>query len=145
MLPLWQHPIRLLKWCCPVVNHIFPSVWRSHHHSEDGSSVVTFSLSLSRASWNKFYVLVQLLYMLVWLSLPWRDFISLSDIIRICGHVMDHVITLWWSRESWYDFSLSWLKFSSWCDFVGVSLILYLDVINWILVWFFFALANFSS
>ena len=30
---------------------------------------------------------------------------------------MDDVIPLWWSRESWYDFSPSWLKFSSWWDF----------------------------
>ena len=80
---------------------------------------------------------------LVWLPLSWRDFITLSDIIRMCGHVMDDVITLWWSRESWYDFSPSWLKFSSWCDFVCLGVILHLGAINWILIWFFFALPNF--
>ena len=88
-------------------------------------------------SWSNFCVLV-------WLPLSWRDFITLSDIIRICGHVMDDVITLWWSRESWYDFSPSWLKFSSWCDFVCLGVILHLGAINWILIWFFFALPNFS-
>ena len=53
-------------------------------------------------------------------------FITLSDIIRTCGHVMDDVITLWWSRESWYDFSSSWTKFLSWWDFVCLGVILYL-------------------
>ena len=56
-------------------------------------------LGVNFMSWSNFCVLV-------WLPLSWRDFITLSDIIRICGHVMDDVITLWWSRESWYDFFL---------------------------------------
>ena len=68
--------------------------------------------------------------MLVWLYSSWRDFVTLSDIIRMCGHVMDDVITLWWSRESWYDFIPSLLKISSWCDFVC------LDAIDWILIRF---------
>ena len=49
----------------------------------------------------------------------------MSDTIRICGHATDDVITLWWSREFWYDFSPSWLKFLSWCDFVCLGVILY--------------------
>ena len=100
--------------------------------------IIFVRLGVNFRSWSNFCVLV-------WLPLSWRDFITLSDIIRICGHVMDDVITLWWSRESWYDFSPSWLKFSSWCDFVCLGVILHLGAINWILVWFFFALANFSS
>ena len=61
----------------------------------------------SRASWSKFYVLDEFLCVGVTFSLPWRDFIvTLSDIIQICGHAMSDVITLWWSRESWYDFFL---------------------------------------
>ena len=56
-------------------------------------------LGVTFMSWSNFCVLVRL-------SLPWRDFITLSDIIRICGHAMYGVITLWWSRESWYDFFL---------------------------------------
>ena len=90
-------------------------------------------LGVNFMSWSNFCVLV-------WLSLPWRDFITLSDIIRICGHVMSDVITLWWSRESWYDFSPSWMKFSSWCDFVCLGVILHLGAINQILVWFSFVL-----
>ena len=106
----------------------FPSVTRSlhwtPHHSEGGSSVVvTSSFFLSRASWSKFYVLVNFC-VLVWLSFPWRYFITLSDIIRTCGHVMDDFITLWWSSESWYDFSPSWTKCLSWYDFVCLGVIL---------------------
>ena len=103
--------------------------WRLHYFCH-------VRLGVNFRSWSNFCVLV-------WLPLSWRDFITLSDIIRICGHVTDDVITLWWSRESWYDFSPSWLKFSSWCDFVCLGVILHLGAINWILVWFFFALANF--
>ena len=84
-------------------------------------------------SWSNFCVLV-------WLFLPWRDFFTLSDIIRTCSHVMYDVITLWWSRESWYDFSPSWTKFLSWWDLVCLVVILYLAAINRILVWFFFLL-----
>ena len=111
-----------------------------------------------------------LTFVLVWLSLSWGDFITFIDIIRICGHVMDDVITIWWLRESWYDFSpfgwnfrlgvillvlvsfyilvrsteswydfsLPWLKFSSWCDSVWFGVVSYLGAINCILVWFFF-------
>ena len=104
--------------------------WRLHYFCH-------VRLGVNFMSWSNFCVLV-------WLPLPWRDFITLSDIIRICGHVMDDVITLWWSRESWYNFSPSWLKFSSWCDFVCLGVILHLGAINWILIWFFFALPNFS-
>ena len=85
--------------------------WRRH-------SFCHVRLGVNFMSWSNFCVLV-------WLSLPWRDFITLSDIIRTCGHVMDDVITLWWSRESWYDFSPSWTKFFvlvrfclSWCHFI---------------------------
>ena len=133
-LPLWA----TTDW--------FPSVRRSlhwtPHHSEGGGSVATSSfflffvtcgLGVNFMSWSIFCVLV-------WLSLPWRDFITLSDIIRTCGHVMDDVITLWWSRESWYDFSSSWTTFLSWWDFVCLGVILYLGAINRIVVWFFFVL-----
>ena len=82
---------------------------------------------------------------LVWLSLSWWDYITLSDTIRICGHATDDVITLWWSRESWYDFPPSWLKCLSWCDFVCLGVILYLGAINWILVWFSSSWLKFSS
>ena len=126
-------------------------------------------LGVNLMYWSNFCVLV-------WRSLSWVDFISLSYIIRICGHVMDDIIALWWSRESWYDFFLrlgwnsllgvillvlvwfyvlvqsteswydfspSWWKFSSWCDFVSLAVILCLGAINWILVWFFFVLLDY--
>ena len=138
-----SHGTRLM-WCCPWSTRDFlqwggPVTtarmavlwWRLHYFCH-------VRLGVNFMSWSNFCVLV-------WLPLPWRDFITLSDIIRICGHMMDDVITLWWSCESWYDFSPSWLKFSSWCDFVCLGVILHLGAINWILVWFFFALANFSS
>ena len=96
--------------------------WRRH-------SFCHVRLGVNFMSWSNFC-------MLVWLSLSWRKFVTLRDIIRMCGHVMDDVITLWWSRVSWYDFSPSWLKFSSWCDCVC------LDAIDWILVCFFFVLAK---
>ena len=96
--------------------------WRLHYFCH-------VRLEVNFRSWSNFCVLV-------WVPLSCRDFITLIDIIRICGHVMDDVITLWWSRESWYDFSPSWLKFSSWCDFVCLGVILHLGAINWILVWF---------
>ena len=86
-------------------------------------------------SWTNFCVLV-------WLSLSWRDFITLSDTFRICGHVMDDVITLCWSRESWYDFFLR----LGWNFCLGVILyvlVSFYTLVNWILVWFFFALAKF--
>ena len=56
-------------------------------------------LGVNFVSWSNFCVLV-------WLSLPWRVVINLSDIIRICGHVMSDVITLWWSCEPWYEIFL---------------------------------------
>ena len=72
----------------------------------------------------------------MWLSLSWTDFITLSYIIRIYGHVMDDVITLWWSRESWHDllsvlveifflvlFCLSWCHFMSWCNQLNLGMI----------------------
>ena len=92
-------------------------------------NMYTVRLGVNFVSWFNFW-------MLVWLSLSWMDFVKLSDIIRMYGHVVDDVITLWWSRGCWYDFSPSWLKFSFWCDFIC------LDVIDWILVWFFFVLAE---
>ena len=81
-------------------------------------------LGVNFMSWSNFCVLV-------WLSLPWRDFITLSDIIRICSHFMVVTWILVWffflrlewnfclggilfvlvafytlvqSTESWYDF-----------------------------------------
>ena len=111
-------------------------------------------LGVNFMSWSNFCVLV-------WLSLPWRDFITLIDIIRICGHVMSDVITLWWSRESWYDFfsvldeifvlvgfCLSWCDFTPWCNQPNLGMIflrfgynfrfseiLFLLVSLYILVW----------
>ena len=70
-------------------------------------------------SWSKFYVLVYF-FVLVWLSLPWRDFITLSDIIRIFFSVLDEIFVL--------------------VGFVCLGVILHLGAINRILVWFFFAL-----
>ena len=88
--------------------------WRRH-------SFCHVRLGVNFMSWCNFCVLV-------WLSLPWRDFITLSD-IRTCGHVMDDVIPLWWSRESRCDFfsvldeisvlvgfCLSWWDFIPWCN-----------------------------
>ena len=86
--------------------------WRLHYFCH-------VRLGVNFMSWSNFCVLV-------WLPLSWRDYLTLRDIIRICGHVMDDVITLWWSRESWYDFFPSWLKFSSWCDFVCLGVISHL-------------------
>ena len=98
-------PIRLLiMWCCPVV---FPVISFSEVPSPQREwqfcrlhYFCHVRLGVNFMSWSNFCVLV-------WLPLSWRDFIILSYIIRICGHVMDDVITLWWSRESWYDFSPS--------------------------------------
>ena len=86
-------------------------------------------LGVNFMSWSNFCVLV-------WLSLPWRVFITLSDIIRICGYVMSDVITLWWSRESWYDFfsvldeifvlvgfCLSWCHFTPCCNQPNLGMI----------------------
>ena len=85
-------------------------------------------LGINFMSWSNSCVLV-------WLSLLWRDFITSSD-IRICGHVMSDVITLWWSRESWYDFfsvleeifvlvrfCLSWCHFTPWCNQLNLGMI----------------------
>ena len=142
---LWQHLIRwlpcgvalwstryFLQWGGPVTTARMAVLWWRLHY------FCHVRLGVNFMSWSNFCVLV-------WLPLSRRDFITLSDIIRIYGHVMVDFITLWWSRESWYDFSQSWLKFSSRCDFVCLGVILHLGAINWILVWFFFALANFSS
>ena len=76
-------------------------------------------------------------FLCVGVTVSWIDFITLSYIIRICGHVMDAVITLWWPRESWYVFSPSWLKSSSRFDFVRLGVILCLGAIKLILVWLF--------
>ena len=86
-------------------------------------------LGVNFMSWSNFWVLV-------WLSLPWRDFITLSDIIRIYGHVMSDVIPLWWSRESWYDFfsvldeifvlvgfCLSWCHYTPWYNQPNLGMI----------------------
>ena len=94
--------------------------WRRHYFCHA-------RLGIKCRSWSNFC-------MLVWLFV--LDGFCYIDIIRMCGHVMNDVNTLWWSRESWYDFSPSWLKFSSWWDFVC------LGAIDWILVWFFFVLAK---
>ena len=85
---------------------------------------------------------------------------------------MDDVITLWWSRESWYDFSLrlgwtfvlvwfclSFCHFMSWCNemnlgtiflrlgwnfrFVCLGVMLCIDAINCNLMWFFFVLLDY--
>ena len=89
----------------------------------------------SRASWSNF-MLWSNFCVLVWLHLPWRDFITLSDIIRKCGHVMYEVVTLWCSRESWYyffsvldeifvlvGFCLSWCHFRPWCNQANLGMI----------------------
>ena len=53
----------------------------------------------------------------------WTFFITLSCIIRTCGHVMDDVITLWWSCESW-------------CDFLRLGRNFCLGGILFVMVWF---------
>ena len=86
-------------------------------------------LGVNVMSWSNFCVLV-------WLSLPWRDFITLSDIIRICGHVMSDVITLRWFVNlcmiffSVLDeifvlvgFCLSWCQFTPWCNQPNLGMI----------------------
>ena len=86
-------------------------------------------LGVNFMSWSNFCVLV-------WFSSPWRDFITLSDIIRICGHVMTYVITLWWAREFWCDFfsildeifvlvwfCLSWCHFTPWWNQPNLGMI----------------------
>ena len=98
--------------------------WRLHY-------VCHVRLGVNFMSWSNFCVLV-------WLPLSWRDFITLSDIIRICGHVMDDVITLWWPRESWYDFSPSWLKFLSCCDFFFV-LVSFYTLVRSTESWYYFS------
>ena len=90
-------------------------------------------LRVNFMSWSNFCVLV-------WLSLPWRDYITLSDIIRICGHVMYDVILYGGHVNLGMIFSPSWMKFSSWWDFVCLGVILHLGAINRILVWFSFVL-----
>ena len=139
ILPLWSttdwfplvrrslHWAPSPQWGEPLTTVRVAILWRRRH------SFCHMRLGVNFMSWSNFCVLV-------WLSLPWRDFITLSDIIRTCGHVMDDVITLWWSRESWYDCSPSWTKFLSWWHLVCLGVILYLGAINRILVWFFFAL-----
>ena len=129
--PCGQPLIDFLQWRGPFTEplttvRVAVLWWRRH-------SFCHVRLGVNLMSWSNFCVLV-------WLSLPRRDFITLSDIIRTCGHVMDDVITLWWSRESWYDFSSSWTKFLSSWDFVCLGVILYLGAIKRILVWFFFVL-----
>ena len=142
----WDHyPITMVVWYCWELStdcSFASGMCADHSILPQGQPVGRMTsllhgdhmrLGVKFMSWSNFFVLVRL-------SLPWRDFITLSDIIRTCGHVMDDAITLLWSRESWYDISPSWMKFSSWWDFVCLGVILHLGAINWILVWFFFAL-----
>ena len=86
-------------------------------------------LRVNFMSWSNFGVLV-------WLSLPWRDFITLSDIIRICGHVMYDVIlygghvNLGMIFFSVLDeifvlvgFCFSWCHFTPWCNQPNLGMI----------------------
>ena len=108
--PCGQPLIDFLQWRGPFTEplttvRVAVLLWRRH-------SFCHVRLGVNFMSWFNLCVLA-------WLSLPWRDcYITLSDIIPTCGHVMVDVITLWWSRESWYDFSPSGTKFLSWWDFV---------------------------
>ena len=106
-----QYPITMVTWYCWELStdcSIAGGMCEDHSILPQGQPVGRMlswlhgghvHLGVNFMSWSNFCVLV-------WLSLPWRDFITLSDIIRICGHVMSDVITLWWSRECWCDFFL---------------------------------------
>ena len=126
-LPLWS----TIDW--------FPSVRRSlhwtPHHSEGGSSVVTSSFFLSRASWSKFYVLVYFLcfgvtffalerfYYLEWYYSDmrsrdgWRHhFMVVTWILVWFFSVLDEIFVL-------VRFCLSWCHFIPWCDQPNLGMI----------------------
>ena len=123
ILPLWS----TTDWS-PSVRRSLPSPqwgwqlgWRRH-------SFCHVRLGVNFMSWSNFCVLV-------WLSVPWRDFITLSDIIRTCGHVMDDVITMvvtWilvWFFSALDEifvlvgFCLSWCDFIPWCNQPNLGMI----------------------
>ena len=74
---------------------------------------------------------------MIFLSLGWN--FRLGVILFV--FLSFYVLVQW--NESWYDFSPSWLKFSFWCGFVCLGVILCIDAINCNLVWFFFVLLDY--
>ena len=81
---------------------------------------------------------------MIFLRLVWIFCLGVILYVLLSFYTLIGVIyTLMRSTESWYGVSPPRLKFLFWCDFVCLGVILYLDTINWILVWFFFALAKF--
>ena len=93
-----------------------------------------------RASWSRFCVLVLIFVCLC-------DFRCLGDILLPWVILFGYAVT-WCLTSSLYGghvnlgmiFSPSWMKFSSWCEFVCLGVILHLGTINQILVWFSFVL-----
>ena len=93
-------------------------------------------LGVNFMSWSNFCVLV-------WLSLPFFCLEILLPWVTLFGYAVT-----WCLTSSIYGghvnvgmiFSPSWMKFSSWCDFVCLGVILHLGAINRILVWFSFVL-----
>ena len=77
-------------------------------------------LGVNFMSWSNFCVLV-------WLSLPWRDFITLSDIFRICSHLMSSLYVFFFSVLDeifvLVGFCLSWCHFTPWCNQPNLGMI----------------------
>ena len=100
-------------------------------------------LGVNFMSWSNFCVLV-------WLSVAWRDFITLSDIIWTCGHVMDDVITMvvTWIMVWFFSvldeifvlvgFCLSWCDFIPWCNQPNLKLVWFFSVLDEIFSWWDF-------
>ena len=90
----------------------------------------------SRDEWRHHGMVV--MWILVWffLRLGWNFLLGVILFVLVSFYVLVQ------STESWYDFSLSWLKFSYWCDFVCLGVTSCLGAINWTLVWFFSVLVE---
>ena len=110
----------------------FPCRW--WHHNDLNLAINSYNLGCSYSDmrshdgWCHHFIVIAWilvwLFSLSWFKFSWCDFVCL---VRL--------------TETWYDFSSSWLKVSSGCDFFGV--VSYLDAINCILVWFFVVLVDY--
>ena len=152
-----QYPITIVTWYCWKLWHrLFVCQWSVPHRLYNTGRVTSgmctdqsilpqgppveritsllhgghVRLGVNFMSWSNFCVLV-------WLSLPWRNFITLSDNIWICGHVMYDVIlygchvNLGMIFFSYLDeifvlvgFSLSWFHFTPWCNQPNLGMII---------------------
>ena len=146
-----QYPITMVTWCCWELWHrLFVFQWyvsRPQHPAARSNGWAKASLlhgghvrlGVNFMSWSNFCVLV-------WLSLPWRDFITLSDIIRICSHFMVVTWILVWFFSSVLNeiyvlvgFCLSWWHFIPWCNHPNLGMISFvLDTILFIVRLYFF-------